>query len=404
MEEDQPTGYILEVDLDYPVTLHSEHSSFPLAPERVKVSKSMLSSYALKSYEQIYCKPEVPSSDRLTATLLPKSNYVVHYMTLQLYLLLGLRLKKVHKVLEFTQSRFLKPYVDFCTSKRASSTSKFKEKLWKLCVNSCFGKFIESVRKYKKCSIVTDPSTALKKLSTPFVERAMIINQNCVLIMERPQTIYLNKPITIGFSILDRSKEFMYKSFYTFIKPKFSMCKVLFSDTDSLCLEVSTSLNESPISLIRDIMDFSNYPLSHPLYDHSRKNQLFYFKDELKGEKIIEFVGLRAKCYAFKSEKDHLTRKLKSVTRSYIEKFSFDHYLDCLRQICKHTVTQYHIRSVNHSVTLDQVKRVALSSYDNNRWLLPCGIHSIPYGSIFIRLGESHNKCSLKNKINLKEV
>ena len=49
------------------------------------------------------------------------------------------------------------------------------------------------------------------------------------------------------------------------------------------------------------MFDFSKYPKQHPLFDDSRANKLFYFKDELKGRAAItHFIGLRPKCYSMK--------------------------------------------------------------------------------------------------------
>jgi hypothetical protein len=46
LTDDQETGYILEVDLEYPEHLHESHNSFPLAPEHLKINEDMLSPYA----------------------------------------------------------------------------------------------------------------------------------------------------------------------------------------------------------------------------------------------------------------------------------------------------------------------------------------------------------------------
>lgn len=75
----EDTGYILEVDLEYPKELHDKHNYLPLCPEKVKVNKTK----------------------KLCATLNDKKHYVIHYQALKKYLEYGMKLKKVHKVLTF---------------------------------------------------------------------------------------------------------------------------------------------------------------------------------------------------------------------------------------------------------------------------------------------------------------
>ena len=284
-------------------------------------------------------------------------------------------------MLAFSQSTFLAGYVNFCTSKRAASKTEFEKRLWKLCVNSCFGKFIESVRKYRNCFFVRSPKFLERLAQSPLFESAKGLADGLVLVMMRPDSIYLNKPIAIGFTILERSKDFMYESFYSKIKPQFECCEVIFSDTDSLCMEIHSSAKIDPLQKIASLMDFSNYPPSHPSFNNQRKNQLFFFKDEMGGEQIEKFVGLRAKCYAIKSVDGKSTIKLKGVTKAYRKLFPFERHLACLKKLQQLSVSQFHLRAKSHKIFFQRATRVALTSYDCNRFMLPCGIHTCPYGS-----------------------
>ena len=112
---DGKKGLILEVDLEYPQELHDIHNDYPVAPEKVKVSNNMLSAYCKKIAKKYNISTGLVS--KLIPTLRDKKEYILHYHNLQLYLDLGLKIKKVHRVLKFNQSPWLKQYIDFNTEK-----------------------------------------------------------------------------------------------------------------------------------------------------------------------------------------------------------------------------------------------------------------------------------------------
>ena len=99
-------GYLLEVDLEYSDKLHELHNDYPLAPEKLAVSSDMLSKYCKKIADKYEIK--VGDVKKLIPNLGNKTNYVVHYRNLQLYLSLGMKLTKSHRVLEFKQSDWMK--------------------------------------------------------------------------------------------------------------------------------------------------------------------------------------------------------------------------------------------------------------------------------------------------------
>ena len=107
---DGKNGLILEVDLEYPQELHDMHNDYPVCPEKVKVSKNMLSIYCKKIAEKYNISIGLVS--KLIPTLRDKKEYVLHYRNLQLYLDLGLKIKKFHRVLKFDQSPWLKQYIN----------------------------------------------------------------------------------------------------------------------------------------------------------------------------------------------------------------------------------------------------------------------------------------------------
>ena len=117
--DDAEDGYIYEVDLHYPVELHDKHDDYSLAPESLEIDRSM------DSPLQIAVFPASPPQRKLTPNLMDKKAYVVHYRNLKLNVKLGLQITKVHRVLAFKQSPWLKSYIDFNTNNRSLAQSDF---------------------------------------------------------------------------------------------------------------------------------------------------------------------------------------------------------------------------------------------------------------------------------------
>ena len=141
--DDSSTGYILEVDLEYPHHLHDLHNDYPLAPESLLITRDMLSPFC-KSFKQKHC-----DARKLVPNLQHKTKYIVHYRNLKLYADLGMKITQVHRVLSFSQKPWMKPYIDFNTEKRKHAKNDFEKELFKLLNNAVFGKTMENVRLWK---------------------------------------------------------------------------------------------------------------------------------------------------------------------------------------------------------------------------------------------------------------
>ncbi|PCJ29139.1 MAG: hypothetical protein COA94_02405 [Rickettsiales bacterium] len=389
-EQEDEYGFIVEVDLDYPDYLHGHHNSFPLAVERVKIDESMLSEYAADCHKLLRGGREKYSAEKLTATFNPRKKYVTHIFNLQTYLKLGMELTKVHRVLRFRQAPFLKPYIEFCTAKRAASTSKFQENLQKFFANAVFGKTIENVRSHSVCKFVRNKKSCGRYIASPRFKHFKIISENCAIVFLSQSQVKLNKPIAVGFTILELAKEFMYSQYYNTIKPIFNnQCEVIMHDTDSLLMRVSTPQAEDNIEKIKHILDFSKYPKTHPKYNIINKNRLGFFKDEVAGNHITEVCALRSKVYSLQIDegdtKVKTENRCKGIRKGYSKKIPFAAFKKCVLSITNHRTTQYNIMSRNHNVTTNKVNKLSFSSFCDKRSLAICGIHSYPYGSILIK-------------------
>ena len=127
ISEKSPIGYILEVDLEYPDELHVLHNDYPLAPEKLAISYDMLSDYSKKITNEY--EIEVGDVKKLIPNLGNKTNYVLHYKNLQLYLSLGMKLTRIHRVLKLKQSGWMKKFTNE-QMKRANVANSFEKDLF----------------------------------------------------------------------------------------------------------------------------------------------------------------------------------------------------------------------------------------------------------------------------------
>ena len=330
-DENSKKGFIAEVDLEYPKELHDLHNDYPLAPERVKVTEDMLSGYCKK----IATKYNISTGlvQKLIPTLRNKEKYVLHYRNLQLYTDLGLRVIKVHRVLEFNQSPWLKQYIDFNTNKRKNAKNAFEKDFFKLMNNSVFGKTMENLRKRVDVRLVTDDKKFIKMVSKPTYVSSKIFNENLVAIHKIKETLTLNRPAYVGMCILDLSKTLMYDFHYNYVKAKYGdKAKLLFTDTDSLTYEIEAEDVYEDFWNDKDKFDNSDYSESSPFYNSENKKVIGKFKDEAAGVPIYEFVGLRSKMYSYVKKDSKGGKTAKGIKENVIKKnITHENYKETLQ-------------------------------------------------------------------------
>ena len=263
---------ILEVDLEYPKSLHDLHSDYPLAPERIEVNKV----------------------DKLIPNLWNKKKYVVHYENLKQYLSLGLKLTNIYRGIRFEESQWLEKYITLNTNLRMEAKNEFEKDFFKLMNNSVFGKTMENIRNRVNIKLVNDKKQAEKLSAKPNFNHRNIFSEDLVAIHMKKTKLYFDKPVYLGMCILDSSKTLMYEFHYNYIKKKYGdKAKLLFTDTDSLMYEIQTEDFYKDISAdVKHRFDTSDYPPNHPsgIPSGFNKKVLGVFKDEVKGKVIDEFV------------------------------------------------------------------------------------------------------------------
>ena len=280
-KENARNGWILEVDLEYHAELHEEHNSYPLAPEKKVVKKECMSDYQKRLMKVLELKP--PDSEKLLLTLKNKNNYVVHYRNLQFYLKQGMKLKRVHRVLEFEQECWMEPYIRMNAEFRKKAKNDFEKNFYKLMNNSVFGKTMENLRNRADIKIVRSNETdKIRQLvASPLYSRHVIFSNDMVGIDMRKSRLLLNKPVYTGMTILDNSKILMYDFFYNHLKKQYGQrCEFLYTDTDSLLLEIKADDVYKDIKSNENQYDTSDYPKEHPLHSNANKKVLGKMKDE----------------------------------------------------------------------------------------------------------------------------
>jgi hypothetical protein len=369
---DGPKGYILSVDLEYPNELHNYTSDYPLAVEKFVVEESMLSNYTKNIIKQVY-KGKYKPNKKLVPTLFNKTKYIVHFKTLKLYVELGLKITKIHRILQFFQSPWLADYVTYCTDKRIRASNKLQQKFWKETINFIYGKMIQGVKDKVHVEIVNNPVRLQKLVSKPTFLSFKIFSKDVAAVHMKKKKIILNKPIVVGFAILDIAKLKMYEFFYKYLKVLYKdKIKLLGSDTDSFIIEVESEDIFQDMYIDQTLFDTSNFPKDHYLYSEVNKCVTGKMKAEFADVIITKFCGLQSKVYGLQClDENSDVKKAKGVPRCVLEKsIRFKHYMSCLFNNDIYYFSAKVIRSKNQVLyTMIQRKR-SLQPADDKRWVL----------------------------------
>ena len=358
-------GYTLEVDIDYPKELHDEHDDLPFLSENIKINKTT----------------------KLTPNLNNKRHYVLNIKSLHQALKHGLKLVKIHRIISYDQSDWLKSYIDENSKRRAKSANDFEKNFFKLMNNVIYGKTMENVRKRVNIKFCTNEES-IKSESSKATAVTKMFSESFAAITLNKYEVTMDKPIYIGAQILDISKLLMYQFHYEYMKPKFPIQKLCYMDCDSFIYYIHTEDFYKDISSdINQWFDTSCYTVSKgdiPL--NINKKVPGKFKDEVSDKEISHFVALRAKMYAFYTNNDVLdtTKHIKGIKKS-IQKTEIS-FQDLYKTLFNLNTFEERQRKIvrfhheNHDIYTIEETKIALDANDDKRILLKDGINTLAIG------------------------
>ena len=384
LPDDGLKGYFIDCDLEYPKQLHDEHNDYPLAPEKKLIKYEMLNETQLK----ILVNYSVPKSSlkvqKLIPHLLARKNYVIHYRNLKYYLSLGMKLGKIHQVIQFNQSAWLAPYIIKNQNLRAAAKTDFEKNQAKLYNNAIYGKTCENQKNRSDIRLVNNKKACKRLIEKPHMRGFKIFGENLAAVDLRKTTAKIDKPFYVGFAVLELSKLHMYKFHYDYIRKRFKdNARLLFTDTDSLMYWIR---GENPYEQFYkdrvEYFDFASFPKNHKYYDSQNNKIIGKFKDEANGAQITEFVGLRPKMYSYKLNTDGEGEKhrAKGIQYAIAKKLKHADYLEQLHRPKENRQTNRRIGSKLHQLYSIKVEKRGLCAFDDKRVIMEDGVTTRAYG------------------------
>ncbi len=393
--DEGPIALLLEVDLFIDPSLHDYLNCLPPCPEHLTVTYDMLSPYSKELLKLLNINYKAES--KLVPNLLPKDRYVVTHKVMKLYQALGVQIKKIHRVLQYRQSPWLKKYVDFQTELRKNAKNKFEKDLAKLYCNSLYGKMLENKRSHANIELVHNEKRFLKLVAKANLKSFVRFNEGLAAVHLRFTRLTLDSPIFVGAQILDLAKYHMYFFFYRVLKEGIFKGRVflLGMDTDSVIVALYTNSLYRDLKELEPYLDFSGYPTSHPLYNSGHRNTPGYFKDELNSKIMLEWVGLKAKLYSMQVGilfDVQTVSRAKGVSKAVRKKLlKHGHYRAALFEEKQRFDHNMRIGSDKHEVYTFDTYKSSLNSFDTKRYICQDKIHTLAFGHY--KIAELENKC-----------
>ena len=304
---------------------------------------------------------------------------------LKFYVRHGMIVVKIHEIISFKQSRWLECYISFNTQKRNKAKTEFEKDFFKLLNNAAFGKFLENVRNRLGLELIKkgDIKKIIKQQSKLAFNGIQKSYENYYSYTFKKNEVVMDKAIYVGFAILELSKLYMYETYYDTLQPYFGQenLQLHYVDTDGMILSMKTKDIIKDLKILENIFDFSNLDEKHELFSERNKKVIGKFKIETpKNIWIDEFVCLRSKAYSFKCKDNKEDKnKIKGISKSQSKHIKFEEYYNCLfGKEYQRECNNYIIRSINHEMVLQEVKKSTLSIFDDKRCYIN-NIESIPW-------------------------
>ena len=214
---------------------------------------------------------------------------MIHIKALHQALKHGLVPEKIHRVIEFEQSAWMKEYIDFNTRLRAKATNDFEKDFYKLMNKSVFGKTMENIRRHRNIKLVNNKGDYLKHVMKPNFKSGTLLGPDLMSCEMGKVKVKMNKPVYLRQAILDLSKTIMYEFHYDYMNGKYSEknLKLCHMDTDSLVYKIKTK--DFCKDIAEDVearFNTSGYVPDRPLPVGMNKKVTGLMKNELGGEII----------------------------------------------------------------------------------------------------------------------
>lgn len=273
LPEDSGVGWIFQVSLSYSPALHDRDNLFPLALSKRKFNFDYISTRQKLQYEKLGLT--FPDDTRLSMDLFDKPYYTCYYKVLKYFLSRGLEIKERHIGLTFSETPYMRKHVDKCLDLRKTAklaNDSIGELIMKAWLCSLYGKLLSSSKNYYSSEIVTTRTEALTFIAKPTFQNLFPIGEDVSLFLMSRSTVHYPYNNIAPFICLDMAKRCLYEG-YDMMREKFSHCKLILAETDSLCLEIGDPDRtfETKMSSISSRFDLSNLSSSDPLYNAENK-------------------------------------------------------------------------------------------------------------------------------------
>ena len=301
-------GYLCVIDTHIPDHLHDLFSDLPPIAQHLTID----STHYPESSE--WRHRATSKTKKLIPNLFDAYNYGVSIDTVRFLLDMGVEVTAVKSLVQYEQKAFVKSYISLCQAQRSNAQQKevpdkTYDVVYKNLPNVNFGKMIESPYNYEKTSLVFTNQSYEKRLKSTKFKSANFYSYG-VLMKATPSQVHLDKPIAVGWAILDHSKLHLLRSYYYNILPTYisivkdpfdteTMLRISYIDTDCVVLHMHLTDEEEMqfYQNLEHLFDFSNLDPSHVLYSKKNKDIIGIYKEETKGKHIVSFYTSSAKSY-----------------------------------------------------------------------------------------------------------